>query len=370
MFVLIVGPGRVGSAVARSALAAGHEVSVLDEDPLSHERLDVGHGRRPGRTPAAASPSAPRSRSTRCSRRRASSRPTCSSPRTNGDNTNLVIAQIAQRRFEVPKRHRARARPARGPTGTPSRACTRSARRRSAIDDVRAGASGRASLMYVLIVGGGKVGLNLARELIAKGHEVTLIEGDRRATCASSRSSSTPSSTATAPSCGCSSAPGIQRADLVVAVTGDDEDNILICQVAQGEVPLRPDHRPLQQPAEPPALQAARHRAGGQRDGPDPEPHRARGAAATASSTCSTCRTSSSRSSRSRSSQGAPAEGRKVAELGLPDGLPGDLRAPRDGRRVRPEGRHGHQRRRRGAHRARPGLEEDITAQFAPNGAR
>ena len=44
MFVLIVGAGRVGSAVAKSALAAGHEVSVLDEDPLSHERLDAGQG--------------------------------------------------------------------------------------------------------------------------------------------------------------------------------------------------------------------------------------------------------------------------------------------------------------------------------------
>ncbi len=42
MFVLIVGAGRVGAAVAKSALAAGHEVSVLDEDPLSHERLDAG----------------------------------------------------------------------------------------------------------------------------------------------------------------------------------------------------------------------------------------------------------------------------------------------------------------------------------------
>src|SRR5258707_1788973 len=42
MFVLIVGAGRVGSAVAKSALAAGHEVSVLDQDPLSHERLDAG----------------------------------------------------------------------------------------------------------------------------------------------------------------------------------------------------------------------------------------------------------------------------------------------------------------------------------------
>src|ERR1700732_3045687 len=45
VFVLIVGAGRVGSAVAKSALAAGHEVSVVDEDPLSHERLDAGQSK-------------------------------------------------------------------------------------------------------------------------------------------------------------------------------------------------------------------------------------------------------------------------------------------------------------------------------------
>ena len=64
MFVLIVGAGRVGSAVAKSALAAGHEVSVLDEDPLSHERLDAGQSRA-GRTQAVSSRSARRSRPTR-----------------------------------------------------------------------------------------------------------------------------------------------------------------------------------------------------------------------------------------------------------------------------------------------------------------
>ena len=64
MFVLIVGAGRVGSAVAKAALAAGHEVSVLDEDPLSHERLDAGRARA-GRTPAASSRSGRRSRPTR-----------------------------------------------------------------------------------------------------------------------------------------------------------------------------------------------------------------------------------------------------------------------------------------------------------------
>src|SRR4051794_30963622 len=40
--ILIVGAGRVGSTVARAMLAQGHDVSVLDEDPLSHERLDSG----------------------------------------------------------------------------------------------------------------------------------------------------------------------------------------------------------------------------------------------------------------------------------------------------------------------------------------
>ena len=64
MFVLIVGAGRVGSALAKSALAAGHEVSVLDEDPLSHERLDAGQIAS-WEDAGVSSPSAPRSRSTR-----------------------------------------------------------------------------------------------------------------------------------------------------------------------------------------------------------------------------------------------------------------------------------------------------------------
>ena len=99
MFVLIVGAGRVGSSVAKKALAAGHEVSVLDEDPLSHERLDANQA---------------------SSWEDAGGRFTVGTAleidalleagieqadtfiaSTNGDNTNLTIAQIAQRRFGV-----------------------------------------------------------------------------------------------------------------------------------------------------------------------------------------------------------------------------------------------------------------------------
>jgi trk system potassium uptake protein TrkA len=101
MFVLVIGAGRVGSSVATSALRAGHTVSVVDEDPLSHERLDVELGR---------------------SWEEAGGRFTIGTAleldaleeagidqadvfiaSTNGDNTNLVVAQIAQRRFEVPR---------------------------------------------------------------------------------------------------------------------------------------------------------------------------------------------------------------------------------------------------------------------------
>ena len=42
MFVLIVGCGRVGSAIAKRMITAGHEVSVLDESPEAHALLDHG----------------------------------------------------------------------------------------------------------------------------------------------------------------------------------------------------------------------------------------------------------------------------------------------------------------------------------------
>ena len=99
MFVLIVGAGRVGSALARKALAGGHEVSVVDEDPLSHERLDVGldgtwedaGGRFTVGTALEIEALL------EAGVEEADAFVAC----TNGDNTNLVIAQIADRRFGV-----------------------------------------------------------------------------------------------------------------------------------------------------------------------------------------------------------------------------------------------------------------------------
>jgi trk system potassium uptake protein len=100
MFILVVGCGRVGSSVARAMLKDGHEVSCLDEDPESHARLEVelekswedlgGHFTvgtaleidallEAGIDKADAFIAA-----------------------TDGDNTNIIIAQIAQKQFKVP----------------------------------------------------------------------------------------------------------------------------------------------------------------------------------------------------------------------------------------------------------------------------
>ena len=87
--------------------------------------------------------------------------------------------------------------------------------------------------MYVLIVGGGKVGWNLARELIDKGEEITLIESDRRRYLVIEQELEHAVQYGDASELWVLERAGIQRADLVIAVTADDEDNILICQMAR-----------------------------------------------------------------------------------------------------------------------------------------
>ena len=87
--------------------------------------------------------------------------------------------------------------------------------------------------MYIIVVGGGRVGYYLAKALLDEGHEVLILEKNARfceiineeigSVCVHGD--------------GCEEATltdvGTGRADMLVAVTGDDEDNLVACQVAK-----------------------------------------------------------------------------------------------------------------------------------------
>jgi trk system potassium uptake protein TrkA len=100
MFVLIVGVGRVGSAVARNMLADGHEVSCLDEDPESHARLEVGLERPWEESGGSFTVGA--GLEIDALTEAGIERADAFIAATDGDNTNIVIAQIAKRQFSVP----------------------------------------------------------------------------------------------------------------------------------------------------------------------------------------------------------------------------------------------------------------------------
>ena len=87
--------------------------------------------------------------------------------------------------------------------------------------------------MYIIVAGAGKVGYHLSKELIAQGHEVVLIEQDReRAQEVADELGSVVIPRAADEGRWLIDA-GVERADVVVACTGDDEDNLIICQEAE-----------------------------------------------------------------------------------------------------------------------------------------
>jgi trk system potassium uptake protein len=88
--------------------------------------------------------------------------------------------------------------------------------------------------MYIVIAGGGKVGANLTRSVLDLGHEVTLIEQrrDRFETLEEEFEHRVQLGDAT--ELFVLERAGLARPpDLVVAVTGDDEDNMIICQIGK-----------------------------------------------------------------------------------------------------------------------------------------
>jgi trk system potassium uptake protein TrkA len=87
--------------------------------------------------------------------------------------------------------------------------------------------------MYVIVAGGGKVGFYLAQELLNDNNEVLVIERDPNRV----RQISEQLGAHVVQGDGCEAttldSAGVARADLIAAVTGDDEDNLVVCEIAR-----------------------------------------------------------------------------------------------------------------------------------------
>jgi trk system potassium uptake protein TrkA len=87
--------------------------------------------------------------------------------------------------------------------------------------------------MYIIVIGGGRLGYTLLKALLNEGHEVLVVEQNERICNAIIEEMGSVCYRGD----GCEAATlaeiGTGRADMVVAVTGDDEDNLVACQVAK-----------------------------------------------------------------------------------------------------------------------------------------
>jgi trk system potassium uptake protein TrkA len=87
--------------------------------------------------------------------------------------------------------------------------------------------------MYIVVVGGGRVGYYLTKALLDEGHEVVIVE--KQATICDAINDELGSVCVRGD--GCEAAiladVGTDRADMLIAVTGEDEDNLVSCQLAK-----------------------------------------------------------------------------------------------------------------------------------------
>lgn len=249
MKIVVIGYGRVGSRTVASLLDRGHQLTIVDKeasrlgrasqlegvDLVQGNGIDVDVQRDAGIGEADLLLAV-----------------------TRDDNVNLMAAQVARTHYHVP---RAIARvyepshaeatqedpqlivvcptllavtmiveqvdiaanqplPDRMP---PEQAAPPPRMRSEAIDDSR----------YILIAGGGKVGVNLARELFESGHEVALIEREPARALALSNKLDCQVFVGDSSTHDVLDNAGAARARVFVAATGSDQDNLIACQVAR-----------------------------------------------------------------------------------------------------------------------------------------
>jgi trk system potassium uptake protein TrkA len=86
--------------------------------------------------------------------------------------------------------------------------------------------------MYVLIIGGGRIGYHLTRALLNADHEVAVIERESSRTRILSSEFGNIAIQGDGSESNVLLSAGVERADVLIATTGNDEDNLAACQIA------------------------------------------------------------------------------------------------------------------------------------------
>ena len=248
MNVIVVGYGRVGSALAREALARGHSVTIIDNHTARVQRAVRLQGARVVAGNAV---------DVQVQREAAVGSADLFLAVTSNDNVNLVAAQIAVEVFQVinvvarvyaPSRSEVTASRGIVTVCPTSFAIEKSLELMVAAEGEAAphspptrktGARQRVSYTpqdetkFVVVAGGGRVGFHLARSLLAAGHEVALIEQNAQIAAELSARIDLPIIVGDGSMSPVLEEAGAGRARVFAAVTGRDEDNLVACQTVK-----------------------------------------------------------------------------------------------------------------------------------------
>ncbi len=246
MRIVVIGYGRVGSRTVTALHKDGHHISIIDKEgtrlsaasQLEGVELVQGNGIDVDVQKEAGMGEADLLLAV-----------------TRDDNVNLMAALVARTHFNAPRAIARIYEPSHAEAAQEDPQLTIVCPTLSAVEMVvdqvdkaargvqesvtvtpaKAGARRQTSeeSRYILVAGGGKVGVNLARALTESGHEVALIEQD------SSRAAALTNKLDCQVYIGDSSThdvleeAGAGRARVFVAATGSDQDNLIACQVAK-----------------------------------------------------------------------------------------------------------------------------------------
>ncbi len=251
MRIIVVGYGRLGTQVVKHLDTPSHEVIVIDKE--------LGQLQRPDRDPNvklvvgnAIDPDVLREAGAEGA--------DALFALSRDENTNLMVAQVARYVFRIPKVMAVVYDPAREPNyraaGIETMALTVAGAEfivgqlseappqdfaevwkrahghaaESPVPPMRGAATGP---MYVLIVGGGRVGYFLARALLENNIEVTVIESNKKIFDLVSHQVDCPVILGDGSSTAVLELAGANRANVFVAVTNHDHDNLIACQLAK-----------------------------------------------------------------------------------------------------------------------------------------